>query len=80
MREGVLRIHADARLEGVGRETKHMLAGWVAKSIGVGHGLKRDRRGGEPSDELLKAFQELRNEARVALNVDRDQEIAHAKS
>ena len=40
----------------------------------------RDRRGNEPSDEVLSAFQELRNEARVALNVDRDQEIAHAKT
>ena len=40
----------------------------------------RDRRGSEPSEELLSAFQELRNEARVALNVDRDQELAHAKS
>jgi len=40
----------------------------------------RDRRGSDPSDELLSAFQELRSEARVALNVDRDQEIAHTKS
>ena len=40
----------------------------------------RDRRGGEPSDDFLEAFQELKSEARVALNVDRDQELAHAKS
>ena len=40
----------------------------------------RDRRGGEPTDDFLEAFQELKDEARVALNVDRDQEIAHAKS
>ena len=32
----------------------------------------RDRRGSEPTEELLEAFQELRDEARVALSVDQE--------